>query len=91
MFVMSKGLCFGCYALDQNIKSCPKKRICKKEGCCDNRHQAVQRAMSMRKHFKDQQFYGDYFKFMKNITEKGYAKEVAIITPKDFMYLWPTE
>ena len=33
MFVMSKRLCFGCYAPDHNIKSCPKKRMCQKEGC----------------------------------------------------------
>ena len=44
----------------------------------DNRHQAVQRAMSLRKYFKDQQFYDDYVKFMKNIIEKGYAKKVAL-------------
>ena len=44
----------------------------------DNHHQTVQRAMSMRKHFKDQQFYDDYVKFMKNITEKGYTKKVAL-------------
>ena len=44
----------------------------------DNRHQAVQRAMSVRKCFKDQQFYDDYVKFMKNIIKKGYAKKVAL-------------
>ena len=44
----------------------------------DNRHQAVQRAMSMRKRFKDQQFYYDYVKVMKNIIEKVYAKKVAL-------------
>ena len=45
----------------------------------DNRHQAVQRATSMRKRFKDQQFYDDYVRFMKNITEKGYAKKVVLL------------
>ena len=44
----------------------------------DISHQAVQRAMSMRKNFKDQQFYDDYVKFMKNNIEKGYAKTVAL-------------
>ena len=44
----------------------------------DNRHQAVQRALSVRKCFKDQQFYDDYVKFMKNIIEKRYAKKVAM-------------
>ena len=33
---MLKTLCFGCYAPDHNVKSCPKKGICKKEGGCDN-------------------------------------------------------
>ena len=33
MFVMSKRLCFGSYAPDHNIKSCPKKRKNQKEGC----------------------------------------------------------
>ena len=32
MFVMSKRLCFGCYAPDHNIKGCRKKRMCQKEG-----------------------------------------------------------
>ena len=36
MFVMSKRLCFACYAPDHNIKSCPKKRMCQKEGCGDD-------------------------------------------------------
>ena len=44
----------------------------------DNHHQAVQRTMSMRKCFKDQQFYDEYVKFIKNIIEKGYAKKVAL-------------
>ena len=44
----------------------------------DSRHQAVQHAMSMRKHLKDQLFYDDYVRFMKNIIEKGYAKKVAL-------------
>ena len=44
----------------------------------DNHHQAVQHAMSMRKCFKDQQFYDDCVKFMKNNIEKGYAKKVAL-------------
>ena len=48
----------------------------------DNRHQAVQRAMLMRKRFKDQQFSDDYVKFMKNIIEKGYAKKVALLRLK---------
>ena len=30
---MSQRLYFGCYAPDDNVKSCPQKRICKKEGC----------------------------------------------------------
>ena len=48
----------------------------------DNRQQAVQRAMPVRKCFKDQQFYDDYVKFTKNIIEKGYAKEVALLCLK---------
>ena len=32
----------------------------------------------MRKRFKDQQFYDNYVKLMKNIIEKGYAKKVAL-------------
>ena len=45
----------------------------------DSRHQAVQCAVSMRKRFKDQQFYDDYVKFMKIIIEKGYAKKVTLL------------
>ena len=44
----------------------------------NNCYQAVQREMSMRKWFKDHQFYDDYFKVMKNIIDKGYAKKVAL-------------
>ena len=34
--------------------------------------------MSMRKCFKDQQFYDDYVRFMRHIIEKGYSKKVAL-------------
>ena len=38
MFVMSKRLCFGCYTPDHNIKNCPIKRMCQKEGCGVDHH-----------------------------------------------------
>ena len=46
MFVMSKKLCFGCYAPDHNIKNFPKKRIGKKEGCGSDHPTGLHRSLS---------------------------------------------
>ena len=44
----------------------------------DNRQQAIQRCLSLKKRLKkDSQFHQDYALFMDNLFEKGYAQEVS--------------